>query len=47
MLGRESNMHGRDGNTYKILVINPECKTGHRWEGIIKRDLRGVSFEGD
>jgi len=46
-MGGECNMHWRDGNSYKMLARNPECKPRHRWKDIIKRDLRRLWFEGD
>jgi hypothetical protein len=45
--GGEYNVHGRDGNSYKILARNLECKPRYRWKNIIKLDLRCVRFEGD
>ena len=40
-------MHGRDGYTYKILAKNQECKLGHGWKDIIKRNLRYLWLEDD
>jgi len=46
-MGGEWHTLGRDGNTYKSLARNPECKPRHIWKDIIKRDLRRLWFEGD
>jgi hypothetical protein len=35
-MGGECNMHGQDGNLFKILARNPECKPRYRWKNIIK-----------
>jgi hypothetical protein len=34
-MGGECNMHGRDGNSYKILAGNPECKPRYRWKKLL------------
>jgi hypothetical protein len=44
-MGRECSTHGEKRNAYRILVGKPEGKrplgrSGRRWEGNIRMDLR-------